>query len=46
MINNTRTALPAQILMPFLNSLDNLLYGGNIIFQKGFDKFEIKHKIC
>ena len=32
--------------MPFLNSLDNLLYDAYIIFLKSVDNFEIEHKTC
>ena len=32
--------------MLFLSFLDNLLYDGYIIFQKGVDNFEIEHKTC
>ena len=32
--------------MPFWSSLDKLLKNAYIIFQKGVDNFEIKHKIC
>ena len=47
LINNSRTAWPTQILMSFLNSLDNLLLRCiYYIFQKGVNNFEIAHKIC
>ena len=45
-INNSRTAWPTLILMLFLSSLDNLLIGAYIIFQKDVDNFEIEHKTC
>ena len=34
------------MFMPFLSSLDNLLYDAYFIFQKGVDNFEIEHKTC
>ena len=45
-INNSRTAWPTYISMLFLSSLDNLLLDAYIIFQKGVDDYEIKHKTC
>ena len=44
LINNSRTAWPTNMLLPFLSSLDNLLQDAYIIFQKGVDNFEIAHK--
>ena len=32
--------------MPFLSSLDNLLWNAYVIFHKGVDNFEIEHKTC
>ena len=46
LINNSRTAWPTSVLMPFLSFFDNLLYDEYIIFQKGGDNFEIEHKTC
>ena len=43
-INNSRTAWPTKISVPFLSSLGNLLQDTYIIFQKGVDYFEIEHK--
>ena len=42
--NNSRTAWSADILMPFLSSLNNLLQDAYIIFQTGVDSFEKEHK--
>ena len=39
LINNSRTAWPAEILMLFLGSLDNLLQDAYNIFQTGNDNF-------
>ena len=32
--------------MLFLSSLDKLLEDAHIIFQEGFNNFEIEHKTC
>ena len=45
-INNSRTALPTEILMLFLSFLDEFLYDAYIIFLKCVDNFETEHKTC
>ena len=42
LINNSRTAAPTKILMPFLSSSDNL-FPDHIIFHKYVDNFEVAH---
>ena len=39
LINNSSTAWPNKMLMPFLHFSDNLLQDAYIIFQKGVDSF-------
>ena len=39
LIHNIKTGKPSKIPMPFLSSLDNLLYDAYIIFQKDVDNF-------
>ena len=41
LINNSRTAWPTEVLMPFLSSSENLLQDAYIIFQKSVKYFEI-----
>ena len=46
LINNSRTAWPSQILMPFLSFADNLIHDACIISKKNVDNFVIVHKTC
>ena len=46
LIHNLETTSPTKLSMPFLSSLDNLLYDAYIIFHKSVDNFEIAHKTC
>ena len=46
LIHNLKTAGPTKILIPYISSLNNLLYDACIIFQKDVDNFEIEHKTC
>ena len=46
LINNSRSAWPTKIAMPFLSFSDNLLQDAYIIFQNNVDNFETAHKTC
>ena len=46
LIYNLKTAWPTKIPMPFMSSLNILLWYAYVIFQEGVDYFEIEHKTC
>ena len=46
LINNSRTAVPARILIPSSSFSDNLHQDNHIIFLKNVYNFKIGHKTC